>query len=395
MIHRKISLFLLVTLSVCFFVSCGGPETGHPDSFIIKGTLKNSKGELIRLQMLAVDSISGIDSVVIDEKGSFQFQQPIAEPGFYMLSIKSDNFITLLIEKGEDIVIEGDIMQLATDYKVSGSPGSQLLWELNKETRKNYRTSDSLMNILKTSHSHPRFDSINSELDTAYTQLFNDQRAFVKGFIKRNPSSLASLMGLYQVFGRVRVVNERDDAPLFATLDSGLYLKYPANAYVEELHQRVQKLKKEQAERTSRESALDSGNVAPAFFLKNPAGVSVTLSSFKGNVVLLYFWAGWSTSSQAPIPTYKYLYKKYAPKGFTILGISLDKDRQTWENAYREFKLNWPQASDLQEWNSPLVRDYNIGAIPSAFLIGPDGRILLKRPDEQTLANYLARKYRM
>ncbi len=392
----RILLFnCFLVLAISGLVSCGGPNKGHPDTFTIKGNLKNTKGELIRLQVLAVDSISTIDSMIIDEKGSFTIEASISEPGFYLLGTSPDNFISLLIDRGEDLVVEGDIMQLANDYKVSGSQGSQLLWELNNHTRKNYRASDSLLNLLNTSHTNPRFDSIKLEIDSAYNALFDNQRAFVQSFIRKHPNSLASLMALYQIFGRVRVVNEREDIALYQMLDSALYLTYPKNAYVDELHQRVLKLKNEKAEQLARESSLDSGKAAPAFFLKNPAGGSVTLSSFKGNTLLLYFWAGWSEPSKAPIPTYKYLYKKYASKGFTILGVSLDKDRQKWEDAYRENKLNWPQATDLLEWESPLVKDYNVTSLPVAWLIDQNGCILLKRPDDQTLANYLARKYKM
>jgi thiol-disulfide isomerase/thioredoxin len=386
-----------VGMALClaiFLAACGSGSTSHPDRFTIKAKLSNSKGEMIRLQVLAVDSISGLDSATIDENGMVSFDLPIAQPGFYLLGTAKDNFITLFIEKGEDIYIQADVMQLASDYQVSGSPGSELLMQLSHHTHTNYHKADSLVNIINTSQALPRYDSIKNRVDTAYQLLVEGQKKYVRDFITRNITSPASLMALYQVFGGVKMVNERENGDLFISLDKGLYAKYPGNPYVGELHARVEKLNQEKADRLAREASLDSGHVAPAFFLKNPSGVSLTLSSFKGNTLLLYFWAGWAPASQEQIPTLKYLYKKYAPKGFTILGVSLDKDRQTWENAMRENKLTWSQGTDLLEWSSPLVNDYNIETLPAFYLIDGNGSILLKRPDMQTLSAYLAKKYK-
>jgi len=393
-INVRTGWLMLGLLCLSLLTSCGSDLKVGMDEFMLQGKLKNSRGELIRLQLLSVDSLSTIDSVVVDNNGAFSFKSSISEPGFYLLGTKADNFITLLIDQGEDITIEADAMQLASDYSVNGSPGSQLLWELNDHTRMNYRKSDSLMQLLNASQAHLRFDSIKTEIDSTYTDIYNNQKTFLQGFIQKNSTSLASLMALYQVFGRIRMINEREDAALFEKLDNDLLEKYPENLYVAELHERVTVLKKEKTERLAFEKKLDSGNVAPAIQLNTPAGAPITLSSLKGNVILLHFWATWSAPSQAGITTYKYLQKKYAPKGFTVFSVSLDKDRQSWEMGIRENKMYWPQGSDLREWESPLVKTYNIATIPSTFLIDKDGRIILKRPDDQTLMNYLARYYK-
>jgi peroxiredoxin len=149
-----------------------------------------------------------------------------------------------------------------------------------------------------------------------------------------------------------------------------------------------------ETERLNLEAKLDSGNTAPEIDLKAITGYAVKLSSLKGRTVLVYFWAGWSAQSQMAIPYYKALNKKYGPKGFTVLGVSLDKDRQTWEMAVRENKMQWTQVSDLLEWDSPLVKLYNITSIPAVFLIDKDGRIISKRPDNQRLAEMLYHIYK-
>jgi peroxiredoxin len=374
--------------------ACSGTQTGHPDEYVIKGKLKNSKGEMIRLQVLTVDSLGTIDSMAIDDEGTFTFRGKIESAGFYLLGTGPENFITLLLDKGEDLQIEGNAMALSDDYSVKGSPGSELLMQLNSHTRENYRKSDSLLNVINTSQVHPRFDSIKHRVDSSYTLLFEDQQKYIRNFIKSNDSSLASLMALYQVFGRIKVVNEKDDLDLYVLLNDKLSKRYPGNEYVAELNARVARIKEDEAAREHRERLLDSGNIAPEIDLKTMTGYPVKLSSQKGRVVLVFFWAGWSLPSQQPISFYKFLYKKYGPKGFTIYGVSLDKDRQTWEDAVRENTMNWTQVSDLMEWESPLVKDYNISSIPVAFLLDRDGKILLKRPDNTALAKELFRIYK-
>lgn len=390
----KILSCLAIVLAILTIIGCGETKPAHPDEFIISGKLKNSKGELLRLQILAVDSIGNIDSVNIDDEGTFSFRCDINEPMFYLLGTGGNNFITLLIDKGEDLSFEGDAMHLASNYKVTGSPGSVLLCDLNSYTRKNYLKSDSLLNVLNSNQAHARFDSIKHIVDSSYILLFDDQKKFVKEFIRKNSTSLASLVALYQVFGRMKVVNEKEDFELYELLGKNLGEKYPSNAYVTELIKRIDIIHKEQADRKAHEAKLDSGNVAPEINLNSAVGYPAKLSSFRNYVVLVYFWAGWSAPSQQVIPFYKALYKKYGPRGFTIFGVSLDKDRQTWEEAIRGNKLSWTQVSDLREWDSPVVKDYNITSIPVAFLIDRQGQILCKRPDQQTLANYLYRMYK-
>ncbi len=392
MIRAKSCSAILLFL-VMFWAACG-PATLSESAFSISGSLTNSKGEIIRLEMLGIDSITPLDSVAVDEEGCFSFSGDAEAPAFYLLGTSRDNFITLLISKGEEIRIEGNAMALAQDYGISGSPGSELLMQLNHHTRMNYRKSDSLMNALKAGQIHERYDSIKHHIDSSFRLLFENQRSFVRNFIISHDTSLASLMALYQVFGRVRVVNEKDDQDLYLRLSQTLGKRYPQNPYVAELNQRVIRLQEENAARQLREAALDSGNVAPDIVLKTMAGYPQTLSSLRGHVVLVYFWAGWSQASQEPIPFYKFLYKKYGPKGFSIYGVSLDKDRQTWEDAVRENKMQWIQVSDLMEWNSPLVKEYNISSIPVAFLIDREGRVILKRPDNNTLASALYKIYK-
>jgi peroxiredoxin len=391
---RRIALLLALPAAMCLLAACGG-QARHPDEVVIAGELKNSRGEKVFLKKICRDSIANMDSAVINDKGGFRFRTAIEDAGFYIVGTAMDNFVTLVLEKGEDITFHGDARQLAHDYYVEGSPGSALMWELNRHTRMNYRRTDSLFRLREQLQFHARYDSVKVAVDSCLQEIREDQRRFVTTFISDNPGSLASLFALHQVFGKQKVIHEKEHFDLYELLGRELSEKYPGSEYVEELLARIESIKREEAERAARELKLDSGNYAPEIISKNHLGASVKLSSMKGQVVLVFFWAGWSQPSQEVISAYRYYYQTYGPHGFNILGVSLDKDRSAWENAIRQNNMRWVQVSDLLGWDSPTVRQYNITSVPAAFLVGRDGRILCKRPDEDMLGRFLNRLFRI
>ena len=176
-----------VALGVLMTGGCGNSKKQPEDTFVIHGKLKNTNGEKIVLVQMKTDSVKPIDSMMIDDNGEFRFSYKPAGICFYMLKLADDNFITLLLNKGENVEITGNSRQLASEYKVVGSAGSELLSQLNDHTRMNFKKSDSLLGVLEANKDSVDFIEIKAECDSMYDIIFADQQEYVKSFIQKNP----------------------------------------------------------------------------------------------------------------------------------------------------------------------------------------------------------------
>lgn len=126
-------------------------------------------------------------------------------------------------------------------------------------------------------------------------------------------------------------------------------------------------------------TALKIGQPAPEISLPAPNGDTVTLSSLKGKLVLIDFWATWCAPCVKEQPELKALYDKHIDQvkagKFEILGVSLDKSKESWQKSISRFKISWLQVSDLMFWKSPVARDYAIEDLPFNVLVNEQGNI--------------------
>ncbi|RYY65056.1 MAG: AhpC/TSA family protein [Chitinophagaceae bacterium] len=120
------------------------------------------------------------------------------------------------------------------------------------------------------------------------------------------------------------------------------------------------------------------GSEAIEFTQADTTGKPVALSSLRGKYVLLDFWASWCRPCRAENPNVVRAYQKFQNKNFTILGVSLDQNKDAWINAIHNDGLTWTHVSDLQQWNNAVARLYGVQGIPQNFLIDPNGRIVGK-----------------
>lgn len=214
-------------------------------------------------------------------------------------------------------------------------------------------------------------------------EIMEDHKKFIKRFIRKNSNSPAILM----VLGELNNPLEFKDELLI--IKDVIETKYKNNDFLNEVNKIIQsgkqqeqllnqqRLREEQEEAQKKLLGIEIGAIAPEINLLNFNGKRIKLSSLKGNVVLLDFWASWCRPCRAENPNLVKLYKKYKTQGFTVYSVSLDKDKNKWIEAIRQDQLNWKNhVSELQGWNSSAGTKYGVTSIPKTFLINRKGKIV-------------------
>lgn len=135
---------------------------------------------------------------------------------------------------------------------------------------------------------------------------------------------------------------------------------------------------------------IEIGYQCPEIQGKDFNGNSYTLSNYRGNIVLVDFWASWCAPCRKFNPALVALHKKYASKGFIVFSVSLDSDVSDWKSAAQKDTLSWKEhICDFKGWESPLLQIFKIEQIPSNILLDKDGIIIGKDLDEEQLEKRL------
>ena len=136
------------------------------------------------------------------------------------------------------------------------------------------------------------------------------------------------------------------------------------------------------------------GSVAPDFSQETPEGKMLKLSDLRGKYVLIDFWASWCGPCRRENPNVVRMYERYKDKGFEILGVSLDQNRDRWLDAISADGLKWPQVSDLKGWANVVAQNYEVSSIPKTILVDPKGVIIAKDLRGPSLENMLSQLFK-
>ena len=370
-------LIIAIVSITILFTGCreqkGKPTTTNAGSYIT-GVMPGGSNSSLLIQKIYPDRFVSVDSTRLDENGAFAVELKVDYPGFYALRNEQNNYITVLC-KGN-----GDTVKVYTDYhnfnnyNLEGSKELEEIEDLNNKTKDFLNEIAEYARILEDSSSSRNYSDIRSEIDRKYRQAFTELKEYSRDFIQRNQGSLVSLLALTNQLGRnFYVFHPVKDYEIFRQTDSLLIEKYPESEPVREIHAQLERIRLEQAKE---KNMLTRGEQAPGFSLQNPEGKTISLDDFKGQLVLIDFWASWCQPCRRENPELVEVYNRYRTEGFTILGVSLDRKREDWIQAIETDKLDWHHVSELNYWNSTVAERYGVKSIPSNFLLDQNGTII-------------------
>ena len=381
-------LFRFLEIAVLALLLVSGCK--NDNRFVVHGKITHAEDKTVYLEELLLNSTKHVDSVKINKNGEYKLKGFTAMPAFYLLKLNETKFITLLIDSTENITVNADFTNFSDDYFIEGSHGSTLVKELNVKLAATRHKLDSLNSLSNLYMGNPNYEQQRKSWEAEYQQIIQNQIEYSKQFVADNPFSMASILALFQKFDEQNyIINDLQTMSMAA---SALNSIYPQSEHVKVLYAHTLEYLKSQSNANARQLISEYGENSPDIALPDTKGNLIPLSSLRGKVVLLQFWAAADKGSRIMNPVLVEAYKKYKSKGFEIYQVSLDNNRIEWVDAIDKDELNWINVGDM-EGSVLAVRYYNIQEIPYNYLLNTDGSIIaqnLKGPAlDRALSNIL------
>jgi peroxiredoxin len=336
--------------------SCSNSAKVQPGA--ITGQLKNAAGASVYLESVTDSGEVYLDSVKADAYGKFVLPNRATKLDYYMIRTDATNAIFLVLQGNEIVEITGNAKDLENSYTISGSKDSELIQQLKRFDK--YLSDSLFYHFKQESDKNPiQRDSLIRVSQATYAKRME---LYAQQFLDLYPSSIVSL-SVTRYLDNSKPAN----MALVEKLNKTLMEKYPDNVYVQKFSAGMEELK-----------ALPAGSMAPEISLPDPSGKTVKLSSLRGKIVLVDFWASWCGPCRKENPNVVAMYARFHSKGFEIYGVSLDDNKEKWLEAVKTDHITWQQVSELKKWESGVVNDYHIGGIPFTVLIDRNGKIIAK-----------------
>ncbi len=346
---KKIILIFAVAV---FLLSCTG-EKGN--QFKVTGVVKGTDAAMVFLQKMDTTGWVTMDSTVV-KNGEFEFKGKVDSPDRWNLKVKGKEMAFPFFLENSDIklVVHADSTGL---LEVTGSANQDLFKKFNEN-------NDSIQKLM--SSLDPLYSKADSLKDTVTMKKLDDQfnafdKATKKLIVDLVKNHTASSVGPYLIMRNSYRFELPELDSLLGNFDTTLSHSY----YYKAVAKRVGILKRVQI-----------GQPAIDFTMNDTTGKPVTLSSLKGTILLVDFWASWCGPCRAENPNVVKAYAGFHKKGFDVLGVSFDRKKDRWEKAIKDDNLTWTHVSDLLYWGNAAGKLYGISSIPSNVLLDKDQKII-------------------
>lgn len=345
------NLFIFIA-GILFLSSCGTDK-----GYELSGTIVGLSEATIYLQHRIDKEYISLDSVASTD-GTFSFTGKVDIPDVYYISVPGQRGMSMLFLENSRINLSVHVDSLYYP-SVTGSGVHEEYTEFQDGIDAIYDKMDALW--AEYQHANASGDTaianeLNMQMESVYETIGTTQMAF----LDKNPTSYIAPF-VVQSLHYGKEAEEIQD--LLAKLDPVL----ESTTLVSSMKRRVEVLK-----------SVAIGKIAPDFSQNDPEGNPVSLSSLRGNYLLIDFWASWCSPCRRENPNIVAAYSKYHEMGFDILGVSLDNSKERWLQAIQFDRLAWNHVSDLKYWSNEAAAMYGISSIPSSLLLDPEGKIIAK-----------------
>lgn len=317
------------------------------------------------------------DTITLQGDNTFSKKVSLEEPGYYRINFYNRQVINLILYKSDlTITVDGSDMQGISE--IEGSPDIDFIMKATSMLQEFQQSPEAvaLMQRFEEARQSGNRDQITA-VQEEYMALANKKQEDVADLIRQQPASLG-VINLLQS----QALDKDKFYDTYRQVADKLKKEWPEYAHAKAFIAMVDGMQ-----------ATAIGQPAPEIALPNPEGEVVKLSSLQGNYVLVDFWAKWCGPCRAENPNIVRVYNKYKDKGFTVFGVSLDRNRADWLKAIEDDNLTWTHVSDLKFWQSEAAQTYNITAIPFSILLDPNGVIIDKNLRGQALEKKIAEIY--